>query len=974
MKKSHSLVIIFLLVMLFGTVAFSSAIDSYPFEGYTTDFVRMRDSSSDQGAILCTLSINSAVNVVGAQGDYVIVRHEGKQGYVLSSYITPNKPAQLLAEDANTASQRAKEVYKSIYYDGTTEQVKSIQNPLKELGYYKSGVDGAYGEGTKKAVENFQKNNGLIVTGVADPATQEKLFESIVVNASLKKETVSYLPDIPNVDISLHKRGPAVITLKERLAELGYYRKTSGDIYDVSTRDALKAFQTKNGLHVDGLAGSKTQAVLYSDSALKKSDKSSAKEIVNPKKKASYPYHTTINAFVLLRKTPQIDGETILSIKEGEIVEVVKKDGQFIKIRYGENEGYVVNVYVDIPDEYYSEDERKYNTLKAGDEGEQVHAVQEALKELGFYAGESNGVYSQGTMEAVKKFQEKNNYFPSGALSREQQLFIFEKRPKNVEGSLKTLKTSAFVQGYSVESGDVGKLVGKVQLALATLGYYEFEITDIFDKNTQNALKAFQKDKGLYLDGVAGPRTQELLFALSTTPVPTLAPTPSPQGTGEDAFSVLTKENAITLNVGTRGVAVKDAELRLIELGYLETQADGIYDENDVNAVKDFQRNNDLRIDGIAGYSTQQYLFGSEAISKAQAKQTVPPQPTETMDEVPSDTAEEINPTQTPNIPSTTPEPNLEYTLRMGSEGIAVEQLQERLVELGYLFDDVDGNFGISTKQAVKAFQKAENIIQDGIAGAKTLQLLYDEGTSQNKNISTVNEPLEIGNSGPAVTVMQERLKELGYLQTVDGDFGAATFAAVLSFQTNNKLVLNGIVTANVFERMLSKGAKSATDKGNEEKEELSFLPASDAPNPKEVRYANWYTEIRERAQAMPNVTVYDPDSGLSYRVKLFSFGKHADGEPLTENDTQIMEQVCGKNNWTPTSVWVIFSDGKVYMASTHSSGHTVEHNEENGMSGHICIHFPRLMEEAERTGPYAVQHQKEILRGWQMTQAMTGK
>ncbi len=83
------------------------------------------------------------------------------------------------------------------------------------------------------------------------------------------------------------------------------------------------------------------------------------------------------------------------------------------------------------------------------------------------------------------------------------------------------------------------------------------------------------------------------------------------------------------------------------------------------------------------------------------------------------------------------------------------------------------------------------------------------------------------------------------------------------------------------------------------------------------------------------------------------------------------MEKALGYNNWTPRPVWVIFSDGRVYMASTHSHGHEVDHNSNNGLTGHICIHFPRPMEAAEAVGPYAVSHQQSILKGWDLTQSM---
>ena len=47
---------------------------------------------------------------------------------------------------------------------------------------------------------------------------------------------------------------------------LGYMQESSG-VYDERTVDALKAFQKKNGLPADGIAGPGTQQALYASTA-----------------------------------------------------------------------------------------------------------------------------------------------------------------------------------------------------------------------------------------------------------------------------------------------------------------------------------------------------------------------------------------------------------------------------------------------------------------------------------------------------------------------------------------------------------------------------------------------------------------------------------------------------------------------------------------------------------------------------------
>lgn len=51
------------------------------------------------------------------------------------------------------------------------EEVRKIQQKLKELGFYKGSVDGIYGTSTKKAVTAFQKNCGIKADGIAGTKT-----------------------------------------------------------------------------------------------------------------------------------------------------------------------------------------------------------------------------------------------------------------------------------------------------------------------------------------------------------------------------------------------------------------------------------------------------------------------------------------------------------------------------------------------------------------------------------------------------------------------------------------------------------------------------------------------------------------------------------------------------------------------------------------------------------------------------------
>ena len=142
-------------------------------------------------------------------------------------------------------------------------------------------------------------------------------------------------------------------------------------------------------------------------------------------------------------------------------------------------------------------------------------------------------------------------------------------------------------------------------------------------------------------------------------------------------------------------------------------------------------------------------------------------------------------------------------------------------------------------------------------------------------------------------------------------------------------------------------------------------------PSASKVIYANWYTTVKAVCRNYPYVTIYDFQTGISWQGHIFSLGAHADYEPLTATDTSKMLKVFGGNTWNPRPVWVIFADGSVYMASTHSSPHGTQHTTDNNFAGHSCIHFPRTQEQVTAIGPYATSHQEMIDKGWTATQSM---
>ena len=147
--------------------------------------------------------------------------------------------------------------------------IYTLQQRLKDLGYYTIKVDGIFGSGTQRAVRLFQRVNGLPETGKADNATQTLLYSSAA------KPADGYVSGDYTTLSRSNKYKSAVVPLQRRLKSLGYYSGSIDGYFGSQTYRAVRNFQSRNGLSVTGVADPYTQEILYSSSAIKASGSSS---------------------------------------------------------------------------------------------------------------------------------------------------------------------------------------------------------------------------------------------------------------------------------------------------------------------------------------------------------------------------------------------------------------------------------------------------------------------------------------------------------------------------------------------------------------------------------------------------------------------------------------------------------------------------------------------------------------------------
>jgi peptidoglycan hydrolase-like protein with peptidoglycan-binding domain len=119
---------------------------------------------------------------------------------------------------------------------------------------------------------------------------------------------------------------------------------------------------------------------------------------------------------------------------------------------------------------------------------------------------------------------------------------------------------------------------------------------------------------------------------------------------------------------------VKELQKELKELGYYDGDIDGLYGSETEEAVKEFQKEAGITVDGKYGPATHKALV--EALDKQESE--------------------------------------------------ATKHIQEMLSDLGYYTGDINGKYDTATEDAVKAFQEEQGLTADGIVGPKTLAALED--------------------------------------------------------------------------------------------------------------------------------------------------------------------------------------------------------------------------------------------------------
>lgn len=301
-----------------------------------------------------------------------------------------------------------------------------------------------------------------------------------------------------------------------------------------------------------------------------------------------------------------------------------------------------LSFYVDVSAKECSD--RFVMDLGWGSTGREVTELQNLLRSNGFDIDVVDGYFGWDTQEAVKGLQKDNSLKSDGLVGREVRDLINKMYCEggsdlgvNVSNDKSTLiennRTVCDVDiAGKYEWGDKGDDVSVLQASLGELDYGV--VSDgVFGSSTYNALFDFQKSRGLKADGVAGPKTIQVLksvlcggdiFSAPKVSSKIVVDVEDMDEVAVDKTEVSVEDVPITsfmeggvvlnrdaceisitgpLKVGEEGEKIYIVRELLYRSGYLDL-LNSKYDSVMREAVKRFQLNHDLVPDGSIGERT----------------------------------------------------------------------------------------------------------------------------------------------------------------------------------------------------------------------------------------------------------------------------------------------------------------------------------------------------------------------------------
>src|SRR5690625_4531460 len=672
----------------------------------------------------------------------------------------------------------------------------------------------------------MQKANNLSIDGVASKSTLAMIEELLT----------------KPLDYTVGDSGDHVIELKKNLTLLGFgnFPSSPSKHYGNVTEGVVKDFQKDNNLPVDGIAG-KSTLVKIEELLTKPLDYTvgdSGDHVIELKK------NLTLLGFGNFPSSPS---KNYGSVTEGVVKDFQKDNNLPVDGIAGKTTLAKIEELLIKPLDY-----------TVGDSGDHVIELKKNLTLLGFgnFPSSPSKNYGSVTEGVVKDFQKANNLSVDGVAGKSTLAMIEELLSKLVD--------------YT--KGDSGDNVIKLKKNLTLLGFGNFPSSPSkhYGSVTEGVVKDFQKANNLPVDGVAGKSTLAKIEELLTKPsdytlgdsgdhVIELKKNLTLLGFGnfpsspskhygnvtegvvkdiqksnkrrEDRVTgkytltkieeLLTKPSDYTLGDSGDHVIELKKNLTLLGFGNFPSSPSKHYGNVTEGVVKDFQKDNKLPVDGVAGKSTlakieelltksPDYTVGDSGDHVVKLKENLtllgfgsfPSSPSKNYGSVTEGVVKDFQLYYGLKVTGNGDKKTLEKidsltssSYQNGEKGTHVVKLKEDLTQLGFNFpENPSKTYGDVTEKKVREFQKHYGLTINGIADEETLAKIESLISSSYKN----------GEKGTHVVKLKEDLTQLGFgfPKNPSKSYGDVTERKVREFQKYYGLTINGIADVKTLEKI----------------------------------------------------------------------------------------------------------------------------------------------------------------------------
>ena len=367
-------------------------------KGKAVKNVNIRTAAGKNHTIILSAPAGKTVDYLGeSQRDnegtlWYHVRYNNKTGWASADYIT------LMNENGSFD-----EAFQLLKRGSKSEAVTTLQKRLIELKYLKGTADGSFGPATETAVMLFQQASGMNPSGIADEETLKAIYsDSAVVKPG----------EVAGNTLEIGSKGDEVKAIQDALKAKGYLTGASDGNFGSATASALKGFQRANGLPVTGVADDATRAALLDENSVAMTESTGATASLYETLKKGDQGTSVKTLQEKLKALGYLTGAADGKYGAGTVkaVEAFQKDnGLEATGRVDEDTMAALNAK-EIP---------ARTSFARGDIGDDVKALQERLKGLGYLEGEADGNFGSKTEQAIRKFQQAKSIKVTGKADAE---------------------------------------------------------------------------------------------------------------------------------------------------------------------------------------------------------------------------------------------------------------------------------------------------------------------------------------------------------------------------------------------------------------------------------------------------------------------------------------------------------------------------------------------------------------------------